>query len=205
MNHRPLTARRGIRWGPRRCPACSLACVSRSGKQKAAELFWRLGDAVIQRVGTLYGVPRGEFEDFAQDAWLAVFNALVGGNYNPGQGTLRDWLFVVIRNRAVTLFRRRLAHRRIVDWPLESLPAAVADDPVIALQRACDAQTLRNALRTLQQRVSRTAYAVFRMRRLEQASIRTVAAALNLTPVQVRVYDHRARRKLATILSRRDR
>ena len=115
------------------------------------------------------------------------------------------WEFIVVRNRAISLFRRRWrSERGVVEFPLELVPCRAADDPAQCLERHARIEAVRSALELLAQRISPTLYAVFQLRHLQQASIAEISAQLGLTPGQVRVYDHRARRKLTEILARRD-
>ncbi len=88
------------------------------------------------------------------------------------------------------------------ELPLERLASPVSQDPARLLDRHCDVQAVRRALEVLRQRVSPTAFAVFYRRQIQQCSVREVAETMRLTPQQVRVYDHRARRKLGSILLR---
>ena len=160
-------------------------------------------DDTIRRVGALYSLRAGDLDDFMQDAWLAVLNALAGGRYDPCRGRLANWLHIVARNRAVTFFRRRWrAQNGVVEVPLDLLQCRISENPQTLLDRSCDIQQVQEALRMLEQRVSPLCYAVFYLRRIQQRGVSEVAANLRLTHEQVRVYDHRARRKLKSILTR---
>ena len=160
-------------------------------------------DDTIRRVGAFYSLRAADLDDFMQDAWLAVFNALAGGRYDPRRGRLADWLHIVARNRAVTFFRRRWrVQSGVVEVPLDLLECRLAEDPQALLDRSCDIQQVQEALGLLEQRVSPLCYAVFYLRRIQQCAVGEVASNLGLTREQVRVYDHRARRKLELILLR---
>jgi RNA polymerase sigma factor (sigma-70 family) len=163
--------------------------------------FVRNCDEAIRRVGAIHALPPGDLDDFAQDAWLAVLKALESGGYDPRRGRWNDWLFVVARNRAMTFFRRRWrSERSVVQVPLELLESRLSEDPSWLLDRRCDVEAVRGALDTLQQRTSPITFAVFYLRQMKQLGVAEVAEALSLTRAQVRVYDHRARRKLESIL-----
>ena len=163
--------------------------------------FCQLVEQTICSVGILHGIRAGELDDFAQDAWLAVLNSLSSGQFDPRAGTLQDWLFIVIRNRAVTTFRHRCnMENRLVDLRLESIAGTQSEDPSAILDRWNNIEVVRAALAVLRQRISDTAYQVFSLRHLQEISSVEVAARLGLSKMQVRVYDLRARRKLAKIL-----
>ncbi len=165
--------------------------------------FVRNCDEAIRRVGAIHAMPPGDLDDFAQDAWLAVLKALENGGYDPRRGRWKDWLFIVARNRAMTFFRRRWqSERSVVQVPLELLESRLCEDPSWLLDRRCNVEAVRGALDALQQRTSPMTYAVFYLRQMKQLGVEEVAEALSLTREQVRVYDHRARRKLESILIR---
>ena len=120
------------------------------------------------------------------------------------RGRLEDWLFVVVRNRAITLFRRQCrAENGLVDLPLDAMACSPAEDPSVRFDRVCNIESIQAALTLLEQRTSPVTYSVFFLRQLRELSVDDVAQRLGLTCGQVRVYDHRARRKLADILVRR--
>ncbi len=160
---------------------------------------------MIQLVGRKHALSACDLEDFRQDAWLAILRSLQEGRFNPRAGRLRDWLYVVARNRAVSLLRRRQLERRdVIEVRLDQLRSPATSNPLTALLRQSDIQRVRVALTELQQRLSPTSYAVFYARNMHQRSVSEVARQIGLTNIQVRVYDHRARKRLRTLL-RRDR
>ncbi len=174
---------------------------SRIHPTDSCSAFVRSCDEAIRRVGVMHALPPSDLDDFVQDAWLAVLKALDCGGYDPRRGRWNDWLFIVARNRAMTFFRRRSqTQSRVVQVPLELLESRWCQDPSWLLDRRCDVETVRGALDALQQRTSPMTYAVFYLRQMRQFGVEQVAATLSLTREQVRVYDHRARRKLESIL-----
>lgn len=178
-------------------------CITPSRAERC-RAFVRDCDAAIRRMGTIYVLPSHDLDDFVQDAWLAVLSSLQAGRFDPRRGRWDDWLFVVARNRAMTIFRKRWqTDRRVVEVPLELLESRARDEPSRLLDRLCDVEGVRQALDLLQQRTSPMTFAVFYLRHMRHCEVRQVAASLGLTPGQVRVYDHRARRKLEAILVRR--
>jgi RNA polymerase sigma factor (sigma-70 family) len=164
--------------------------------------FISLCEQTIQRVAARYGLQPQDRDDFAQDAWLGILTSLDRGYFDPAQGRLESWLFAVVRNRALAGRRRRWRSAQRVDYPLELLPGSAAVEPSQMLDRAGRIEAVGKALELLAERISPLAFAVFRLRQLEEASVAEVVAQLGLTAGQVRVYDHRARRKLAAILAR---
>jgi RNA polymerase sigma factor (sigma-70 family) len=166
--------------------------------------FVSLCGQTIERVATQYWLQPQECDDFTQDAWLDILTSLARGRYDPHRGRLENWLYVVVRNCAISFRRRRRRDAQGEEqFPLELLPGSAAEDPCQRLDRMGRIEAVRSAVELLAQRLSPTSYAVFHLRHVEQASIAEVSVQLGLTPGQVRVYDHRARRKLAAILAHR--
>ncbi len=160
----------------------------------------QLCDYTIRQVGAIYSLRSADLDDFIQDAWLTVLNAVAGGRFNPSRGRLIDWLFVMARNRATTFFRQQTRNYG-TNVPLDQLPGRFCEDPAKLVQRSCDIEQVRQALTILQQRVSPLCYSAFHRRRMQQQSVGEIAAMLHLTREQVRAYDFRARRKLAAIMT----
>jgi RNA polymerase sigma factor (sigma-70 family) len=166
--------------------------------------FVSLCEQTIRRVAAQYGLQPQEWDDFAQGAWLDILTALQRGRYDPHQGRLENWLYVVVRNSAISFRRRRRRDAQAEEeFPLELLPSSTLEDPSQRLDRLGRIEAVRSALELLAQRISPTSYAVFHLRQFEQATIADVAVQLGLKPSQVRARDHRARRKLAAILVHR--
>lgn len=166
--------------------------------------FQRTCDATIRRAGDQYLAGHRDREDYAQEAWLAILTALAKGQFRPGQGSLEGWMFVVARNRAVSFARRHWRlHGRRADLPRELPASHAAADPRTAYDRQAAVSAVRQAVQLLQTQVSPVMFEVFRLRWAAELTVAEVAQRLGLTAAQVRVYDYRARRKLAAILSRR--
>jgi len=156
----------------------------------------------IRRVGSTYSLRRGDFDDYMQEAWLAILTAVAEGRYDGDCGQLSSWLHIIARNRAVSFCRRRWRHRNsVVEASLDLFPSPLCEDPATTLERCCDIERVQEALRILERRTSPVGYAVFYLRQIRQRRVEEVAARLKLTAEQVRVYDHRARRKLTSILT----
>ncbi len=179
--------------------------ASRPLSKPGGELSWcpgctQLCDDTIRRVGAIYALRTADLDDFVQDAWLTVLNAVAAGRFNPNRGRLIDWLFILARNRVTTFFRQRARHRG-VKTQLDGLPGHTFEDPAAMVQRASDVKRVRRALITLKQRVSPLCYSTFYLRQMQQWSVNEIATQLQLSREQVRAYDFRARRKLAVILT----
>lgn len=185
-------------------PASPSASPPPSGKKLSlCRICMQTCDHAIRRVGSVYSLRDGDLDDYMQEAWLAILTALAEGRYDGHSGRLSSWLRVVARNRAVSFHRRRWRnHNGVVEIPLDLLQCRLSEDPATLLDRSCDIEWVREALEILERRLSPVSYAVFYLRQIQQRRVEEVAARLKLTREQVRVYDHRARRKLASILKR---
>jgi len=79
----------------------------------------------------------GRAEDVVQEAFLKVWRGASG--YDSTRGTLRTWLVVLVRNRAVDMLRGRSLHERrelALRPDVESAQAGPEDQAAGALERA---------------------------------------------------------------------
>ena len=167
------------------------------------DAFVEACDEMIRRVRAIYRLRAHDLDDFVQDAWLTVSvdsprdvttrAAVVwptGFTSLPATGPCR--IFVNAGGKTGGRNCRWSAWRR----------------PCRRIRRGCWI-----AIVTCKRCAARWKYSgnvfprqllpVFYRRQIQQCSVREVAETMRLTPQQVRVYDHRAQRKLGSILLRR--
>jgi RNA polymerase sigma factor (sigma-70 family) len=145
-------------------------------------------------------------DEVDQEAWVALLARLGTHRQDWGRGRFRSWLFVVARNHLSGLGRRAAVRRTspLAAAAASSIPGT-EDDPAVALDRELDRELIRRVLAEFRTQVSEASYRVIHLRWVEGLTISEVAAALRLTPEQVRFRHHRLMKKLRVLAGRRGR
>jgi RNA polymerase sigma-70 factor (ECF subfamily) len=136
-------------------------------------------------------------DDVAQQAVFKAFTHLEQFRY---EGGFRTWLIRIALNEVIQNWRKRVASRSVSVEPFTLAAVSVADpkdSPFHLCVRGQTARLLQTAVATLPERYR----LVIRMRDFEERSVAEVAEALSLTTAAVKTRHHRARRRMATILS----
>jgi RNA polymerase sigma-70 factor, ECF subfamily len=141
--------------------------------------------------------------DCLQDVWHEVVVRFVRFRHDPRRAQFSTWLMTLARNKAVDAIRRRNRH------VLESLGGDAATaaqdpgpDPAAQYERGRVLAQVRGVLAELSRQVSPTSYRVVYLRWIEGRPAAEVAAALALTPEQVRFRTCRLKRKVRELLER---
>jgi RNA polymerase sigma factor (sigma-70 family) len=138
-----------------------------------------------------------DIDDVAQQAVFKAFMHLEQFRY---EGGFRTWLIRIALNEVIQNWRKRVASRAVVVEPFTLASVSVADpkdSPFRLCVRSQTARLLQSAVATLPERYR----LVIRMRDFEERSVAEVAEALSLTTAAVKTRHHRARQRMATILS----
>ena len=158
-----------------------IAALAAGDDMALRELFQRHAPWLAARLRA--ALPPPDVEDVLQETFLAVWRGARG--YRP-RGRPQAWLWVIARNQAALLLRRRGA----VTAPLEeALPACGMDPAEAALARAVFAAALAGPEGD-----------VLRLMYVEDRPVAEVAALLGVPPGTVKSRAHRARRMLRTAL-----
>jgi RNA polymerase sigma-70 factor (ECF subfamily) len=144
------------------------------------ELFTRHAPWLAARLRAV--LPSSDVEDVLQETFLAVWKG--ASAYRP-RGTPRAWLWVIARNQAALLLRRRGPAAA----PLAEIPQAGLDPAEAALARADIAAAL-----------SGPEGDVLRLMYVEDRPVAEVAALLGVPAGTVKSRAHRARRLLRAAL-----
>jgi len=150
---------------------------------------WR---AVQARMGN-----NPDIEDVVQQAAFKAFTRLEQFRF---EGAFRTWLIRIALNEVIQHWRTRFASRSVAMEPAAIAAASIADprdSPFNLCVRRQTAGLLQTALATLPEPYRR----VVRMRDFEERSVAEVAKALRLTASAVKTRHHRARVKMAQVLS----
>ena len=125
-----------------------LRCIRaliRGDQTALAELYDRHGPAMLA-VGHRILSDRREAEDLLHDVFLEAWRAAKA--FDPERGTVRSWLLIRMRSRA--LDRRRAQHRTREVLPLDGTTPERAVSPVAA-EALGDRQRVRDAVAALPQ------------------------------------------------------
>ena len=158
-----------------------IAALAAGDDAALRELFTRHAPWLAARLRA--ALPPPDVEDVLQETFLAVWRGARG--YRP-EGRPRAWLWVIARNQAALLLRRRGP----VTAPLEETRPAIGIDPAeSALARAEIAAALAGPEGD-----------VLRLMYVEDRPVAEVAVLLGVPPGTVKSRAHRARRMLRTAL-----
>jgi RNA polymerase sigma-70 factor, ECF subfamily len=153
-----------------------IAALAAGDDAALRELFTRHAPWLAARLRA--ALPPPDVEDVLQETFLAVWKG--AGAYRP-QGTPRAWMWVIARNQAALLLRRRGP----VTASLEEIPQVGVDPAEAALARADIAAAL-----------SGPEGDVLRLMYVEDRPVAEVAALLGVPAGTVKSRAHRARRLL---------
>jgi RNA polymerase sigma-70 factor (ECF subfamily) len=157
-----------------------IAALAAGDDTALRELFMRHASWLAARLRAALSPP--DVEDVLQETFLAVWKGARG--YRP-QGTPQAWMWVIARNQAALLLRRRGA----VTAPLEETPHVGLDPAEAAIIRT----EIAAALKGPEGEVLRLMY-------VEDRPVAEVAALLGVPVGTVKSRAHRARRVLRGVL-----
>jgi RNA polymerase sigma-70 factor (ECF subfamily) len=167
----------------------------------AWEAFYGSYAPRIRKFLRRWALSEADRNDCLQEVWHEVVSQLGRFGHDPGRARLSTWLMTLARNKAVDVIRRRSRH------PLESLDdsgeAAALDpgpDPSAEYERRRTLARVHRVLAQLSSQVSPMSFQVVYLRWIEGRPTAEVAAALALTPGQVRVRTCRMKRKVSRLL-----
>ncbi|HEX4288072.1 MAG TPA: RNA polymerase sigma factor [Trebonia sp.] len=163
-----------------------IAALAAGDDAALRELFARHAPWLAARLRA--ALPAPDVEDVLQETFLAVWKG--ASAYRP-RGTARAWMWVIARNQAALLLRRRgPATLPLRDtWPLDESPQPGPDPADIATARADIAAALNGPEGDL-----------LRLVYVEDRPVAEVAALLGVPAGTVKSRAHRARRLLRIAL-----
>jgi RNA polymerase sigma-70 factor, ECF subfamily len=157
-----------------------IAALAAGDDTALRELFTRHAPWLAARLRA--ALQPSDVEDVLQETFLAVWQGASG--YRP-RGTPQAWMWVIARNQAALLLRRRGP----VTEPLEEAPHAGLDPAEAAIVRA----DITAALNSLEGQVLRLMY-------VEDRPVAEIAALLGVPAGTVKSRAHRARRMLRAVV-----
>ncbi|MBD1916069.1 MULTISPECIES: sigma-70 family RNA polymerase sigma factor [Cyanophyceae] len=160
-----------------------------------------LGPVYDRHGGLVYGIAlkvlghTQEAEDLTQD----IFVKLQSTAYDPQRGSLRTFLAILTRSRAIDRLRSRQVARAAVErlQSIQTMPLAhTPDEALVRTERAQDIQTALAELSESQQKILRLAY-------YEGLSQSTIAEQLDTPLGTVKTHSRRGLLRLRQILQER--
>jgi RNA polymerase sigma-70 factor (ECF subfamily) len=155
------------------------------------ELFTRHAPWLASRLRTV--LPASDVEDVLQETFLAVWQAARG---YQAQGKAAGWLWVIARNQAAMLMRRRGPAMTELDADGRADSRADAADPVEAALTRADLTAAAAALGP----AGGPEREVWQLLYVEDRSVAEVAKLLGVPAGTVKSRAHRARRLLRSAL-----
>jgi RNA polymerase sigma factor (sigma-70 family) len=163
---------------------------------EAWETFYRLCSGIIARTFRSRNRDGAHYGDYAQEIWTILIERFGQMRYDAKRGRLEGLIRSSIRHASIDLARRE-ARRKMPALPteLEEWVASRDDDPEAALIKK-DFQTIVNSvIERMSALVSPRDFRVFWLRNIAEKGVQEIAAELGMSPEQVRIQDHRVRKK----------
>ncbi len=155
---------------------------------KYSKLLWPIVQAVLHNVGSIQ-----DAEECVADVFIQLWQQPEG--YDPGRGSLKTWLCLVARSKAIDRYR---SLSRNATLPLDSAMMLGR----MGLQEALLQQESRRELRTAVNSLPDGDKDILIRRYYYEQKPRQIALALGLSVKQVDNSLYRSKQKLKTILTR---
>jgi RNA polymerase sigma factor (sigma-70 family) len=183
-----------------------LECRSRGGEPppplvEAWKCFYEFYAPRIRGFLKSCSVPEADLNDCSQEVWQDVVADLARFRQDASRGRLSTWIRTLARNKAVDSIRRRNRHvSETLEFNESIAPMDPEPGPDAKYERRQTLAQVQRILLELSGKVSQTNFQVLYLRWMEGLPTAEVAAALELTPEQVRFRSHRMKRKFRELL-----
>jgi RNA polymerase sigma-70 factor, ECF subfamily len=174
----------------------ALGCAPVSSARDAWECFFQLYDPLVQRTVRAVGLRGADTRDCMQEAWMEILRRLPNFHYDPCCGRFSGWIYTLARNKAIDFRRRLIRSTKASVIGLETLVACPAPDRAGVHEQDATGQLLCRVLSILRPRISSTNFRMVRLRWVEGRSVSETAAALQLSPEQIRYRTYRLKKRL---------
>jgi len=169
---------------------------------EAWQRFYCTYELRVRKVLEKWHLSDADREDCFQDVWVEVLVHLGHFQHDPGRGRLATWLTTLARNKAADSIRHRYRHP---SRPLGHDGVALLDTgpgPESDCERHWAQARVRGALTQFADQVPESSFRVLYLRWIEGREVAEIAAALGLTPEQVRLRAHRMKRRFRDLFER---
>ncbi|MGH2451011.1 MAG: RNA polymerase sigma factor [Candidatus Limnocylindria bacterium] len=171
-----------------------LAAAQRGEEQALAALYRRFQPSLLAYLRTQRS---DQAEDLASETWIAAARGL--RRFRGDGGDFRRWIFTIARRRLVDLGRGEARRPSTIRAPDDSL-AVLRESPDAATE-ALESLATRQALEKVASLPPDEAEVVV-LRVIAGLSAKDVASITGRSPGAVRVLQHRALRRLASLLDK---
>jgi RNA polymerase sigma factor (sigma-70 family) len=159
--------------------------------------FYRTYTNMLRRMAAEFHLDAGESEDLVQEVWLQVIIHLQEFKWQQHGGGLRGWLYTLIRNKALNLFRQKVRHPVRLAGDMERHDVAdQAPGPAEEWEAGWDRELMHTLLAELKKKVSPVNHRLLVLRWIEDRPLPEVAQLLKLSEKQVVYRQQRLFRKL---------
>jgi RNA polymerase sigma-70 factor (ECF subfamily) len=170
----------------------------------AWEHFYLLHAPLIRTFIAARHLSEADRNDCIQEVWKEVVIKLRDFHHDPQRGRFRTWLLVLARHKAADAVRRRVRHPAMpLDAEIEAALSDCGSNPAAEHERRQLRGLVGHVMAELSGRVSASSYQILRLRWIEGRSLPEIAAALGLTPAQVRFRHHRVKQKFRRLFVER--
>jgi RNA polymerase sigma-70 factor (ECF subfamily) len=168
--------------------------------------FYQQCDPLIRRFVRIYVSKANDTDDCTQEVWVRLIRRLRQFDYDSSRGKFSSWLYRVVRSATADYFRHEyrvngLKHQA----PATAVPPDDRSDPAKLAEQMESDRAVDAILMTIRRNVSRPNYDLLYMRWVQGKPVEDVASALQISNKQVWYREPRARKKLRSLLSDRDR
>ena len=164
------------------------------------DLFGDLIEPHLDAVWRAVRARMGNDPDIDDVAQQAIFKAFTHLEQFRFEGGFRTWLIRIALNEVIQNWRKRFASRSVMMEP-SAIAAASVTDPKDSPFNLCVRSQASRLLQTAFATLPESYRLVVRMRDFEERSVSDVAKALRLTTSAVKTRHHRARLRMAKILT----
>lgn len=154
---------------------------------KYSRLLWKIADAVLNNVGSVQDV-----EEVVADAFIFLWEH--PGKFDPKRGSLKSFLCIVARSRAIDRYRELARHGTL---PLEE--AVLADH--LGMQEQLLQEETRRELLAAVNALGEPSREILVRRYYYNQKPREIAIAMNMTVKQVDNSLYRSKRQLRQMLT----
>lgn len=168
--------------------------AAQEGEEWGFVFLYRLMNPPLLRY--LYAHVGGQAEDLASEVWLAVARA--SASFSGDEAGFRAWLFTIARRRVIQLWRER---GRKPSLPVAPHELAELAGPGQVTEEAVDKLSAREVAALVTRLLPAAQAEVVLLRVVAGLDVTQVAELLGKRAGTVRVLQHKALRRLATIFS----